>query len=65
MKGLEQVSKESQRCDSRKPSTWLPIFYDVKTDTVNTSENGFKVTELINPNEPKDIEEAVKRFLLM
>lgn len=63
MKGLIETAEASKKIRQREPRTWLGIFYDLSTDTVNTSGKGWKVCELIRENSPQEIEEAVRCFL--
>lgn len=64
MKGLKEVSKKSQTIKQRDLESWLPIYYNFKTDTVYTSEGEGRhfVTKLIRENTPEEIAEAVERW---
>ena len=69
MKNLKKVSEQSKNIVTRDRSTWLPLFYSYEEDAVYTTPSvglfntRFHVTNLINPNTPKDIEDAVNRFI--
>ena len=64
MKGLSNVAKRSAKIRQEDWSTWLPIYFSFKTDTVYTTEgeDRFFVTKLIRPNTPEEIKAAVERF---
>lgn len=61
MKNLKQVSKASQNINSRDRLTWLTLFYSYEKDSVYTTsgQGRYKVTDLINPNTEKDIQDIV------
>ena len=64
MKNIEKVSEMSKNIVTRDRSTWLPLFYSFGENAVYTipGNDRFHVTDLINPNTPEDIENAVERF---
>lgn len=64
MKNLNRVAKASQKIEQEDRSTWLPIYYSFKTQTVYIKSGADRhfVTFLIRPNEPEEIEEAIERW---
>lgn len=58
MKGLKKLAELSQ-------TERVQVFYDILKDTVYSTpgENRFYLTDLINPNTEKDIEETVKYIM--
>lgn len=67
MKNLSKVSKMSQSIVYGDRSTWLPLFYSFKADSVYTvpGPDRFEVTCLIRTNSPEDIKAAVDRWKMM
>ena len=67
MKGLKQVSEQSKTIVTRNMATWLPVYYNIKEDTVRTTEAAgyFLVTKLIRANTEDDIKEVITQFLSM
>jgi hypothetical protein len=67
MKNLSKVSKMSQAIDNGNRSTWLPLFYSFRTDSVYTvpGPDRFEVTCLIRANSSEDIKAAVDRWKMM
>lgn len=67
MKGLDNVAKRSTKIKQENMSTWLPIYFSFKTNTVYTTggEDRFFVTKLIRPNKPEEIKEAIERWKRM
>ena len=61
MKGLKKLSKMTESIIQKDRSTWIPLYYSIREDTVFASEGEgrFFITTLINKNSPKDIEETV------
>lgn len=64
MKGLKETAKKSKAIRQRDISSWLPIYYNFKTDTVYTSEGEGRhfVTKLIRENTPEEIKETIERW---
>lgn len=65
--GLKEVAQASQRIEQTNPRTWMPIYfnmweYEVTPDPIR---GGHLVTKLIRPNTEEEIEEAVRRWLMM
>lgn len=64
MKGLKETAKKSKTIRQSNISSWLPIYYNFKTETVYTSEGEGRhfVTKLIRENTPEEIKEAIERW---
>ena len=64
MKNVNNVVKKTQNIINKNRSTWLPLYYSYKKDSVYTppADGRFFVTTLINPNEADDIIEVVDRW---
>lgn len=73
MTGLEKVAKESAEAMRKstlagKKNCYLPIYYSISEDKVSISKENDTfglVTVLIRENTPKEIEQAVNRYLWM
>lgn len=67
MKGLKTVASATKNINIKDPLTYIPLYYSVLEDTVymQDGENRYFMTNLINPQKEKDIEEAVHYFLNM
>lgn len=64
MKNIKAVAAKTQTINPLHP---IPLYYSIEKKTVYTTpgEGRSFVTNLINPNEPGDIEEIVNRWLRM
>jgi len=64
MKGLKKISDKTQNTKSNDRSTWVALYYSYTTDTVydKPGDGRHKITDLINPNTPQDIQETVEYF---
>ncbi len=62
MKGLTALANATQKIDCKDKSTWIPLYYSIKEDKVYPfdGEGRWFVTNLINPQTEKDIENTVK-----
>ena len=70
MKGLKALSDKSKKAcvgNSIPIGQWIPVYYDIKKDTVydKPGVGRYQVTSLIRDNTPEEIEQAVERFLSM
>ena len=61
MNNLESISNMSQSIVAINKETWLPIYYSPSENEVYTEagEGRYMITNLINPNTPDDIREAI------
>ncbi len=67
MKGLKTLSEKSKKIVTRDRASWVKLFYSPLEDKVydTEGEGRFFLTNLINENSPKDIEEAVKKMMAL
>ena len=61
---MRNIKKVADKSKVVCPNMILPLYYSIKNDAVyfQPGNDRFFVTNLINPNEPKDIIEAVERW---
>ena len=61
MKGLKALAKATQSVLWNDKSTWIPLYYSIEEDKVYIKEREDRIfiTNLINPQTEKDIEETV------
>ena len=61
MKGLKALAKATQNILWNDKSTWIPLYYSIEEDKVYTKEREDRIfiTNLINPQTERDIEETV------
>lgn len=64
MKGLKETAQKSKKIRQRNISSWLPIYFSFKTNTVYTEEGEgrYFVTKLIRENTPEEIKEAIENW---
>ena len=67
MKGLKTLSEKSKKIVTRDRASWVKLFYSPSEDKVydTDGEGRFFLTNLINENSPKDIEEAVRKMMAL
>lgn len=67
MKGVSNIAKKSQNILCEDWSTWIPVYYSYKTNTVYTTEgpDRYFVTKIINPTTAEGIKKAVERWMMM
>lgn len=65
--GLKEVAQASQRIEQTNPRTWMPIYFNMweYEVTPDPTRGSHLVTKLIRPNTEEEIEEAVRRWLMM
>ena len=66
-KNLDTIAKKTKRIKSTDRSTWISLYYSI-SDKAAYTEDGvgrYFVTNLINENSPKDIQDAISRWLSM
>ena len=72
IKGSAKVAKASSRIEQHNIKSWITIYYDYSTQTVMTEADyyklsntgrAYKLTQLIRPNTPEEVSNAVERFL--
>lgn len=67
IKGLSDVARMSQKIEQTNKGTWLPIYFNFWEYEVTPfpERGGHLVTELIRPCTEEEIEEAVRRWMMM
>ncbi len=67
MKGLKALARATQNINCKDKSTWIPLYYSVVENKVYPfdGEGRYFLTNLINPQTEKDIENAVNYFMNM
>lgn len=65
MKNLKKVAEETKKITGW--SNRIPLFYDIEKDAVYTKSgtNRYHITDLIRENTPKDIKDAVNRYMAL
>ena len=61
------MAKKTQSINCKDKDTWVKLYYSVREDRVFSEEGECRyfMTNLINPQSEKDIEEAVHVFMNM
>ena len=67
MKGLKAVARATHNIVQKDKTTWVQLYYSIKEDKVFTKpgEGRYYLTNLLNVNTEKDVEEAVHVCLNM
>ena len=67
MEGLKAIARKTQNINFKDKSTWIPLYYSITEKKAYTTEGQgrYFMTNLINPQTEKDIEETIVYCLNM
>lgn len=67
MKNLKRIAELTKQIDQKDRCTWVKLYYSIEKQAVydRPGDGRLYVTDLINVNTPKDVQDAVEWWLRM